>query len=49
MIVSGKDPKLEKEKAKYKYNNLFSLVAGKTFETKHPSKPHGWKSEEVYN
>lgn len=46
MIVSGKDPKLEKEKAKY---NFFSLVAGKTFETKHPSKPHGWKSEEVYN
>ena len=50
MIVSGKDHKLEKEKVKYKkYNNLFSLVAGKTFVTKHPSIPHDLKSEEVYN
>lgn len=49
ILASGKDPKLEKEKAKYKDNNLFSLVADKAFETKRLSKPHGWKSEEVYN
>lgn len=49
MLADGKDPKLEKEKAKYQDNNLFSIVSAKAFETKHPSKPHGWKSEEVYN
>ena len=49
MLANGKDPKLEKEKAKYQDNNLFSIVSAKAFETKHPSKPHGWKSKEVYN
>ena len=48
MLASGKDPKLEKAKAKYQDCNIFELVGNKALETKHPSKPHGWKSEEVY-
>ena len=46
--AEGKDPKLEKAKAKYQDGNIFELVGNKALETKHPSKPYGWKSEEVY-
>ncbi len=28
--------------------SIVSIVSSKAFETKHPIKPHGWKSEEVY-
>ena len=48
MLASDKDPKLEKAKAKYQDGNIFEIVGNKALETKHPSKPHGWKSEEVY-
>ena len=49
ILASGKDPKLEKEKVKYQDDNIFESVAKKALENKHPTKPNGWKSEEVYN
>ncbi|AEI35509.1 tyrosine-type recombinase/integrase [Francisella salina] len=48
MLVSGKDPKLEKEKASYKDDSIFKEVAKNALESKHPSKPNGWKSESDY-
>ena len=37
MLASGKDPKLEKAKAKYQNDNIFELVGNKALETKHGS------------
>ncbi len=36
-LASGKDPKLEKAKAKYQNDNIFELVGNKALETKHGS------------
>lgn len=38
-----------REKAKYQDDNIFASVSKKALENKHPTKPQGWKSEEVYN
>ncbi|AJI75208.1 phage integrase family protein [Francisella philomiragia subsp. philomiragia ATCC 25015] len=48
LIASGKDPKIEKEKAIYQDDKLFSVVADKAFDMKRPNKPNGWKSEKNY-
>lgn len=48
MLADGKDPKLEKEKASYKDDSIFKEVAKNALESKHPSKPNGWKSDGMY-
>ena len=42
ILANGKDPKLEKEKAKYQGDSIFEIVGSKALENKHPSKPNGW-------
>ena len=48
MLANGKDPKLEKEKAEYINEGVFKEVAKNALESKHPSKPNGWKSNGMY-
>ncbi|MGQ4001727.1 integrase arm-type DNA-binding domain-containing protein [Francisellaceae bacterium CB299] len=42
MLASGKNPKLEKEKAKHKDDGIFANVAQEALDSRHPSKPNGW-------
>jgi len=49
ILANGKDPKLEKEKAKYQDDNIFASVVKGALDSKHPSKPQGWKSDSSYN
>ncbi|AJI57474.1 phage integrase family protein [Francisella philomiragia] len=48
ILASGKDPKLEKEKTEYINEGIFKEVAKNALESKHPSKPNGWKSDGMY-
>ncbi|API87539.1 tyrosine-type recombinase/integrase [Francisella uliginis] len=48
MLSSGKDPKLEKERTEHINEGIFEVVVKNALESKHPSKPSGWKNEGVY-
>ncbi|MFC4892812.1 tyrosine-type recombinase/integrase [Pseudofrancisella aestuarii] len=48
LLSNGKDPKIEREKQKYQDEYIFLNLATKAIESRHPTQPYGWDSEEVY-